>query len=94
MGDDVLLHIIVVGFHHKKGCQVYWDPLFRSYSVSSLFLYHLHILQWKLQVEYAYPPLVEGTDEASGELPEEWKHLPTLALPDGSHNYSKGMFQF
>ena len=23
----------------------------------------------------------------SSELPSQWKHLPTLALPDGSHNY-------
>lgn len=41
-------------------------------------------------MEYSYPPLVPGTDEESGEVPVEWKHLPTLALPDGAHNYSKG----
>ena len=23
----------------------------------------------------------------SSELPSQWKHLPSLALPDGSHNY-------
>lgn len=41
-------------------------------------------------MEFAYPPLVEGTGEESGEVPLAWKYLPTLALPDGAHNYSKG----
>ncbi|XP_067934645.1 late secretory pathway protein AVL9 homolog isoform X2 [Watersipora subatra] len=64
--EKSLLHIIVVGFHHKKGCQV----------------------------EFAYPPLVEGTGEESGEVPLAWKYLPTLALPDGAHNYSKDTVYF
>ncbi|CAJ0599528.1 unnamed protein product [Cylicocyclus nassatus] len=50
-----ILHVIVVGFHHKKGCQV----------------------------EYSYPKL-DGNGE--GGLPDEWTHLPSLALPDGAHN--------
>lgn len=54
--SDPVLHIIVVGFHHKKGCQV----------------------------EYCYPELVPGRPS---ELPPAWRHLPALALPDGSHNY-------
>lgn len=37
-----------------------------------------------LQVEYSFPPLVPG---APNECPAGWKYLPTLALPDGSHNY-------
>ncbi|XP_029031902.1 late secretory pathway protein AVL9 homolog [Osmia bicornis bicornis] len=53
-----ILHVIVVGFHHKKGCQV----------------------------EYSFPPLVPG---APNECPLGWKYLPTLALPDGSHNYDE-----
>ena len=28
-----------------------------------------------------------GGEEHSSELPSQWKHLPSLALPDGSHNY-------
>ncbi|XP_066261043.1 late secretory pathway protein AVL9 homolog [Euwallacea similis] len=58
MGDPEapILYVLVVGFHHKKGCQV----------------------------EYSYPPLVPGTPN---ECPPGWKYLPTLALPDGSHNY-------
>ena len=56
-----VLHVLVVGFHHKKGCQV----------------------------EYSYPPLdsAPDADPRSSELPAQWKHLPSLALPDGSHKY-------
>jgi hypothetical protein len=42
------------------------------------------------QVEYSYPPLVEGNDVSSSEVPAEWKHLASLAIPDGAHNYLKG----
>lgn len=30
----------------------------------------------------------EGHD--SNVLPEEWRYLPFLALPDGAHNYQEG----
>ncbi|PKU44079.1 hypothetical protein llap_5598 [Limosa lapponica baueri] len=56
-----VLHIVVVGFHHKKGCQV----------------------------EFSYPPLKRGEGHDSHSLPEEWKYLPFLALPDGAHNYQE-----
>ncbi|XP_069715933.1 late secretory pathway protein AVL9 homolog isoform X2 [Phaenicophaeus curvirostris] len=56
-----VLHIVVVGFHHKKGCQV----------------------------EFSYPPLKPGEGHNSQSLPEEWKYLPFLALPDGAHNYQE-----
>ncbi|OXB54694.1 hypothetical protein ASZ78_015939 [Callipepla squamata] len=56
-----VLHIVVVGFHHKKGCQV----------------------------EFSYPPLIPGGGHDSHGLPEEWKYLPFLALPDGAHNYQE-----
>lgn len=56
-----VLHVLVIGFHHKKGCQV----------------------------EYSYPPLMDPIDgdPHSPELPSQWKQLPSLALPDGSHNF-------
>ncbi|XP_042230694.1 late secretory pathway protein AVL9 homolog isoform X2 [Homarus americanus] len=54
--DPIALHVIVVGFHHKKG----------------------------MQVEYAYPPL---SDSDGCELPDLWRHLPSLCLPDGAHNH-------
>ncbi|RZB66624.1 late secretory pathway protein AVL9 -like, partial [Asbolus verrucosus] len=53
-----ILYVVVVGFHHKKGCQV----------------------------EFSFPPLVSGSPN---ECPPGWKYLPTLALPDGSHNYEE-----
>ncbi|KAM7390125.1 hypothetical protein PAMA_008339 [Pampus argenteus] len=56
-----VLHIVVVGFHHKKGCQV----------------------------EFSYPPLMPDEGHDSNVLPEEWKYLPFLALPDGAHNYQE-----
>ena len=65
--EKPVLHVVVVGFHHKKGCQV----------------------------EYAYPPLMDPDgDPKSTLLPSQWKHLPSLALPDGSHNYEQDTCYF
>ncbi|XP_038666351.1 late secretory pathway protein AVL9 homolog isoform X5 [Scyliorhinus canicula] len=64
--DGVVLHIVVVGFHHKKGCQV----------------------------EFSYPPLVPEEGHDGHSLPEEWKYLPFLALPDGAHNYLEDTVYF
>ena len=61
-----VLHVLVVGFHHKKGCQV----------------------------EYAHPPLIPGGDHHSPELPSQWRNLPSLALPDGSHNFAQDTSYF
>ncbi|KAL4222299.1 late secretory pathway protein avl9 [Mactra antiquata] len=61
-----VLHVVVIGFHHKKGCQV----------------------------EYAYPPLIEGGEVNSHEAPVEWKNLPSLAVPDGAHNFVKDTIYF
>jgi hypothetical protein len=66
---------MVVGFHHKKGCQV----------------------------EFVYPEtnlirkLTDKQAENSIELyslPKKWRHLPSLALPDGSHNYTSDYIYF
>jgi len=59
-------HVLVIGFHHKKGCQV----------------------------EFAYPPLIPGGDSISPDLPSQWRNLPSLALPDGSHNFSSDTVYF
>ncbi|XP_051522919.1 late secretory pathway protein AVL9 homolog isoform X1 [Myxocyprinus asiaticus] len=64
--EGPVLHIVVVGFHHKKGCQV----------------------------EFSYPPIIPGTAHDSNTLPEEWKYLPFLALPDGAHNYQEDTVYF
>ncbi|VDP26972.1 unnamed protein product [Soboliphyme baturini] len=56
-----ILYVFVVGFHHKRGCQV----------------------------EYSYPPINNKTRISDEDLPPEWKTLPSLALPDGAHNFEK-----
>lgn len=61
-----ILHVVVVGFHHKRGCQV----------------------------DFSYPPLIEGQPHDSHDVPSEWKHLPFLALPDGAHNYEADTIYF
>lgn len=38
------------------------------------------------QVEFSYPP-IHGSK--SNECPSGWKYLPTLALPDGAHNFDE-----
>ncbi|CAG9861818.1 unnamed protein product [Phyllotreta striolata] len=65
MGEkvDPILYVLVIGFHHKRGCQV----------------------------EYSFPELVPGHPN---ECPAGWKYLPTLALPDGSHNYDEDTVYF
>jgi hypothetical protein len=45
-------------------------------------------------VEYAYPPFTEDTTGDSTECPSVWKHLPYLALPDGSHNFDEDTAYF
>ena len=57
--SNPVLHVLVIGFHHRKGCQV----------------------------EYSWPPLIPEYDCRSPNLPSQWKHLPSIALPDGAHNY-------
>lgn len=64
--SDPVLHVVVVGFHHKKGCQV----------------------------EYAHPPLMPGGESISNEVPSQWRNLPSLALPDGSHNFTQDTVYF
>jgi hypothetical protein len=69
-----IIYLIVIGFHHKKGCQV----------------------------EFVYPSderiqkIHSPTDSSSDlyVLPKKWKHLPSLALPDGSHNYETDYIYF
>ncbi|XP_031629343.1 late secretory pathway protein AVL9 homolog [Contarinia nasturtii] len=59
--ETPVLHLVVIGFHHKKG----------------------------YQVDYSYPPLFADKPSDSVECPDGWKYLPTLALPDGSHNFAE-----
>ncbi|GLD54508.1 late secretory pathway protein AVL9 homolog, partial [Lates japonicus] len=45
-------------------------------------------------VEFSYPPLMPDEGHDSNLLPEEWKYLPFLALPDGAHNYQEDTVYF
>ena len=68
----VILHVMVIGFHHKKGSQVdYVYPPLPSSSAST--------------TADSSPADSSDTDELP--LPAAWKSLPTLALPDGAHNF-------
>lgn len=94
--SNILLHLMVVGFHHKKGCQVCRSTAHCACVLRVLFT----------QVEYCYPPLdssrvsveqSESSQDTNDEgdkcrketvrLPVVWQTLPSLALPDGSHNH-------
>ena len=37
---------------------------------------------------------IDGNDTDLFTLPKKWAHLPSLALPDGSHNYSSDYVYF
>lgn len=45
-------------------------------------------------MEYSYPPLIPDGEGSEGECPPGWKYLPTLALPDGSHNFDEDTVYF
>ena len=52
-----VLHVLVVGFHHKKGCQVK--------TAGILFFKTLFF-----QVEFSHPPLVPGGEAISPQVDE------------------------
>ncbi|CAH8468393.1 unnamed protein product [Heterobilharzia americana] len=60
-----VLHLILVGFHHRKG-----------------------------SVELIYPPIANETFQEKSQLPHSWRHLPSLAIADGAHNYAKDCTYF
>jgi hypothetical protein len=37
--------------------------------------------------------ITKGNPVDSNQIPDEWKHLPSLGIPDGAHNYTKGSKQ-
>ena len=65
--NSVVLHILVVDFHHQKGATV----------------------------SFLHPPLSSSpTDSLTQQLPQAWRHIPHVALPDGCHNYDQGCVYF
>lgn len=67
-----------------------------SHPVIQIFLVGFHH-QKGSTVEYSYPP-INTTDSASASLteslPQQWRSLPHIALPDGCHNYREGHVTF
>ena len=80
--EKAILHVLVIGFHHKKGSQVdyCYPPLSRHTCYCP---------------GHDYSPgdpgsdvHKESVDDDDQLLPEEWKPLASLSLPDGAHNFS------
>ena len=79
--EHPVLHVIVVGFHHKKGCIVeYAYPPLLPGKIKTVKMTNVKLFD--VLTNYFL-----GGEGHSSELPSQWKHLPSLALPDGSHNY-------
>lgn len=64
--------------------------LWESYSVINPKSVYSCLFLFLFQVEFSYPPIIPGAGHDSNTLPEEWKYLPFLALPDGAHNHQEG----
>ena len=77
-----IIYIMVVGFHHKFGCQLEFvyptDKLIRKRSTGP-----------ELSTSSCPSPNIDLYS-----LPKKWAHLPSLALPDGSHNYISDYIYF
>jgi len=76
-----LLHVMVIGFHHKKGCQV-------EYAYPSL--------EGSITPTRECNGATNGTvGRGSFDMPEEWRRLlPSLALPDGAHHWANDVCLF
>ena len=102
--DHALLHVMVVGFHHKKGCQIeYAYPPFDG--VEEEFTPALNGASEATASNDATTsmtqPSTNGASAASEtsstnlrssfsfEMPADWRRLlPSLALPDGAHHWN------
>lgn len=75
----VISHVMVIGFHHKKGSQVdyCYPPIQKNRDDST-------VTPSTTKDDRASSP----SDEYEDSLPDQWKSLPNLALPDGAHNFS------
>ncbi|GAV06525.1 hypothetical protein RvY_16495 [Ramazzottius varieornatus] len=86
--SNVISHVLVIGFHHKKGCQLeYCYPPFPTppWQLTRTTEGTTGDTLQEVKLEGDTPELM---------LPEEWKHLPSLALPDGAHKYQSDTVYF
>lgn len=80
---------MVVGFHHKKGCQLEFvypiDNRIQKTTTTTV----------TTSAAADHGIVVVGNDTNDlYKLPKRWKHLPSMALPDGSHNYTSDYVYF
>jgi hypothetical protein len=73
-----IVHLLVVGFHHKKGHQVIEERREEKRDSSS---------RRSLQIEYSFPRLIDPLDA-------RWSTLSSLALPDGIHRRDDDLIYF
>lgn len=100
--DDVLLYIMVVGFHHKKGCQLeFVHPIDDDCDDETRCRRHRHRhrRRYRTRINRTQSTARVGEDASNTlgdlyKLPSRWRHLPSLALPDGSHNYTTDYVYF
>ncbi|XP_046919812.2 late secretory pathway protein AVL9 homolog [Dermatophagoides farinae] len=92
--DCIILYVMVVGFHHKKGCLI-------DYCYPSLPNHNCTISNNKSncdkednndELKELRMKIINNQD--SIQLPECWKSLPSLAIPDGAHNFERDTVYF
>lgn len=104
-----VLHVMVVGFHHKKGCQIdYCYPPMRWHQPTSAEVspsadavatdgVDQPDAAEKIETAGAGLPEPEGRPGElgdCGQLPPLWRTLPSVALPDGAHNFDRDTIYF
>lgn len=81
-----ILYVLVVGFHHKKGCLIeYCFPQMRHTNSSDQREGDDNLTTSSTPCEESKGPF---------RLPKVWRTLPSIALPDGAHNYDRDTIYF
>lgn len=81
--ESPIIYIMVIGFHHKLGCQLEF-----VYPENKL------IKKNTTTTTTGAAAGAKSNDIDLFTLPKRWAHLPSLALPDGSHNYNSDYIYF
>ena len=87
-GEHALVHVLVVGFHHKKGCQIEYayppfedpaaDPPTSTHDAAPTATHDAVSASASTRLRHSF----------SFDMPAEWRRLlPSLALPDGAHHW-------
>lgn len=88
--ESPIIYIMVVGFHHKLGCQLEFvypeNKLIKKNTTPATTATTAAVA--------AVAAGAKSNDIDLFTLPKRWAHLPSLALPDGSHNYNSDYIYF